>query len=164
MTVDYEAILLEHYRTLIRDVGPRDSYPKSHWEGCERVGRTSAVMPAETPAEWISCNTCLINGDYIRIVQCDPRLPGWPDTQCDICEYGNDHETWLRVKGVGEGVEKALRRHIDPDAEHPVTWADVGLVPFLDGPNPEFDNKSALDDYWAELQARIKMQQNRNEL
>ncbi len=109
-------------------------------------------MPSETPAEWISCNACLICRGYIRIVHCDPRVEGWPydDRQCDLCDQGWDCETWLRVKGVGEGVEKALRR-LDPEAYHPVTWADAGLVPFKDGTDPQFESKAALDDYFTEL-------------
>ena len=152
MTADYKGLLIKHYKLLIDQWGFRYDYPKSHWRGCGRAGKTSALMPSETPAEWISCNTCLIRRGYIRIVHCDPRVEGWPydDRQCVLCEQGQDHETWLRVKGVGEGVEKALR-HLDPEAEHPVTWADIGLVPFKDSPDPEFEDKAALDDYCVKL-------------
>ena len=152
MATNYEDILVEHYRALIEQYGLRDHYSKTHWEGCERAGRTSASMPSETPAEWISCNTCLIGRGYIRIVDCDPHVEGWPydDRQCGVCGQGVDHETWLMVKGVGEGVERALRR-LDPEAEHPVTWADIGLVPFKDGPDPQFESKAALDDYCTKL-------------
>ena len=155
MTTDYEAILVEHYKTLKEHRPGMWDYPRSHWEGCERVGRTSAIMPSDTPAFWISCNSCLINAGYIRIAGCDPRLAGWPAPLCEMCKQGIDHETWLRVKGVGEGVERAIRR-IDPEGNHPVTWADVGLVPFLNYPNPEFDDKAALDDYWAKLKATLE--------
>ena len=150
--MDHKAMLIEHYRVLIEQYGPRFHYPKSHWQGCERTGRSSAIMPSDTPAEWISCNTCLRVRGYIRVVHCDPRIEGWPyqDRQCDLCHQGWDCETWLRVKGVGEGVEKAIRC-LDPKAEHPVTWADSGLVPFKDGPDPQFDDKVALDDYCAKL-------------
>ena len=51
---------------------------------------------------------------------------------------------------MGTGVEKAIRR-LDPEAEHPVTWADIGLVPFKEGPDPEFDDKGSLDAYCAKL-------------
>ena len=158
MATDYEGMLVERYRALIEQHGMPGQgvvgYRKSHWDGCDRSGRSSCIMPTETPAKWISCNTCLINRGYIRIVQCDPRLEGWPSAECGLCEQGVDHETWLMVKGVGEGVEQALRHHIDPDAEHPVTWADVGCVPFMDAPNPTFGDKAELDTYWACLQAR----------
>ena len=110
-------------------------------------------MSAATPAEWISCNTCLIDRGYIRIVHCDPRVEGWPyaGRQCARCDYGGwDCETWLRVKGVGEGVGKALRR-LDSESVHPVTWADIGLVPFKDGTDPQFESKAALDDYCTKL-------------
>ena len=145
-----ESTLTEHYRALIQRAGLRDSYPKSHWSGCNWARQTSALLPSDAPAELISCNTCLMRRGYIRIVLCDPRLEGWPWTDCDLCESGVDHDTWLRVKGVGKGVERILRR-LDPDAEHPVTWADVDLVPFKEDPAPEFENKPALDKYCAEL-------------
>ena len=148
---DYKAMLVAQYRPLLERYGRLPALlPKSHWEGCEKVGKTSAVMPYDTPAEWISCNSCLIGRGYIRIVHCDPRLPGWPDATCEKCEYGLDHENWLRVKGVGESVEQALRC-LDAAISHPVTWGDTGLVPFMDEPIPPFDDKVALDAYCDEL-------------
>ena len=152
VTTDYEAILIEQCRLRFEQYGPQGDYsmmPKSHWRGCGWAGRTSVLMPPETPAELISCDACLLGRGYIRIVHCNPQVEGWPydDRKCENCDYGGiDCETWLRVKGIGEGVEKALRR-LDPKAIHPVTWTDIGLVPFKDGPDPLFDDKAALDDY-----------------
>ena len=151
--MDYEAILVEQYRAVMERYGQQAIYSRSHWEGCCRAGTTSAMMPSEAPAEWISCNACLIRRGYIRIVHCDPRIEGWPrnDRRCEKCDYGGiDCETWLRVKDVGTGVGRAIRR-LDPEAEHFVTWADIGFVPFKEGPDPEFDDKASLDAYCAKL-------------
>ena len=81
---------------------------------------------------------------YIRIVPCDPRLVGWPYERrnCEKCDYGLDCETWLRVRGIGEGVEEVLTL-FDKDAYHAVTWNDTGLVPFSND-DMLFSSKSEL--------------------
>ena len=65
-------------------------------------------------------------------VRCNPNRPDWlsPDDDCELCAYGWDCQTWLRVSGAGEAVEAVLRT-VWPEADHPVTWGDTGLVPFL---------------------------------
>ena len=66
--------------------------------------------------------------------------------ECEICDYGLGHETWLRVRGVGEDVQKVLEQ-LNADAYHPVTWAETGLVPFHEG-DIFFASKEALAQYY----------------
>ena len=42
-------------------------------------------------------------------------------------------------------MENVLRS-MDPEAEHPVTWAETGLIPFYTG-DFFFSDKSALDKF-----------------
>ena len=83
-------------------------------------------LPAEAPADFISCDTCLISKWYIHILPCNPREVGWPHRwrRCSKCEYGLDCETWVRVKSVGERVSDAIGVY------HPVTWPTSDLSPF----------------------------------
>ena len=106
-------------------------------------------LPAEAPADFISCNTCLIRKWYIHILPCNPREVGWPHRwrRCSKCEYGLDCETWVRVKSVGERVSDAIGVY------HPVTWADIGLVPFQNG-DLFFPDKLSLDYFISSLSER----------
>ena len=145
-TTDFDQILFEQYRDKI---GVRDyDYPKSHWQGCQwvRNSERQIVMPTDTPARLISCNTCLIEREYIRIVPCDPHMDGWltAERECSLCEH-TDHETWLKVRTNGIDVEKVLKR-LDPNAYHPVTWMETGLIPFTD---PDVD---ARDNHFHSLE------------
>jgi len=76
---------------------------------------------------------------------------GWPYERrnCEKCDYGLDCETWLRVRGIGEGVEKVLKS-IDENAYQAVTWNDTGLVPFANG-DMLFSSKSELDRFVLDL-------------
>ena len=125
--------------------------PKSHWLDCDWANGTNPVkLFSNAPAHYISCNACLRRRGYIRIVGCDPRLVGWPyERNCELCEQGWDCETWLRVRGIGEGVGKVLKL-FDEDAYHPVTWGDTGLVPFHNG-DIFFSSKSELDRFVLDL-------------
>ena len=68
---------------------------------------------------------------------------------------GNDCETWLRVREAGLDVERILKR-LDPDAYHPVTWVETGLVPGREpDSNPLFDSKEDLDRYCDDLLSRF---------
>ena len=125
-----------------------DFAPKSHWLDCNWAnGQNPVKLFSNAPAHYISCNACLRRRGYIRIVPCDPRLVGWPYERrnCGKCDYGLDCETWLRVRGIGEGVEKVLKL-FDEDAYHAVTWDDTGLVPFSNG-SIFFSSKSELDRF-----------------
>ena len=150
--MDYEEVLLDQYR---RKVGVKDyhEYPKSHWPGCNWANPDRPIeLPADCPARLISCNACLRRHRYIRVLNCNPRVKGWPypDRECPQCDYGNDCETWLQVRGIGADVERVLRR-FDPDASHSVTWMDTGLLPFheqgTDTDNLFFDSLVDLDRY-----------------
>ena len=147
------------YRSRVESLGLRwyPEYPKSHWPGCDWGNNNPArrvELPADAPADFISCNACLIRERYIRILPCNPREPGWPHwwCQCSKCGYGLDCETWARVRGAGRQVEAALRQ-FDPDACHPVTWAETGLIPFHEG-DLFFPDKAALDKFMATLAER----------
>ena len=147
----YEELLLSQYRD---KVGVREdsNYPKSHWPECDYGNIESPrriVMPGTTPARLISCNACLRRRNYIRLVHCDPRVDGWPydNRTCGLCETGNDCETWLRVRDAGADVETVLHT-LDPDADHPVTWIETGLVLGQDADSvPLFNSKEDLDRY-----------------
>ena len=80
-----------------------------------------------------------------------PRLVGWPYERrnCEKCDYGLDCETWLRVRRIGEGVEKVLKL-FDEDVYHAVTWNDTGLVPFSNG-DMLFSSKSELNRFVLDL-------------
>ena len=157
--MDFDDCLTKQYRTKIgvREYG---EYPKSHWPACEWRNpdlSRAVIMPSEAPVRLISCNACLRRLGYIKIVHCNPRVEGWPfpDRKCEMCDYGGvDCETWLRVRDAGKDVEANLRR-FDPNASHPVTWMETGLIPFHE-PNTStddlyFDSKDALDDYCENL-------------
>ena len=133
---------------LYRDHGGHGNghYPKSHWPNCRWAPDSRIVLSGGAPAGLISCNACLRHRRYIRVVSCNPRLAGWPMAECEICDYGLDHETWLRVRGVGEDVQKVLEQ-LNADAYHPVTWAETGLVPFHEG-DIFFASKEALAQYY----------------
>ena len=126
-----------------------DFAPKSHWLDCDWSPSQDPVkLFSNAPARYITCNACLRRRGYIRIVHCDPRLVGWPYERrnCEKCNYGGiDCETWLRVRGIGEGVEQVLKL-FDEEAYQAVTWGDTGFVPFK---NDEifFSSKSELDRY-----------------
>ena len=152
--MDFEGLLLEQYRDY--EKGFFD-YPKSHWPDCE-WGRI--VMPSDTPVRLISCNSCLIRRNYIRFVHCDPNVEGWPSDgrDCGNCEMENDCETWLRVREAGLDVERILKR-LDPDAYHPVTRVETGLVPGREpDSNPLFDSKEDLDRYCDDLLSRFPVE------
>ena len=120
--MDFEGLLLRLYRD---KVGVSESYPKSHWPECGSAERgVPIVMPDDRYA--LSHAVCLRGRDYIRVVHCNPKVEGWPhnDRKC-ACDYGNDCETWLRVRDAGQGVEQVLRR-FDARAYHPVTWVQAG--------------------------------------
>ena len=125
--------------------------PKSHWMDCDWArSRAPVLLFSSAPSDYISCNACLRRRGYIRIIPCDLRLKGWPNLQnCEKCDYGLDCETWLRVRGIGQGVEKVLRL-LDPDAFHPVTWEDAGLVPFSNG-DIYFSSKEELQRYTLDI-------------
>ena len=126
--------------------------PKSHWLDCDWArGRNPVRLFSNAPAYYISCNACLRRRGYIRVIPCDPRLIGWPYERrnCEKCDYGLDCETWLRVKGIGEGVEKVLKL-LDNEAYHPVAWEDAGLVPFSNG-DIFFSCKEDLDKFVLDL-------------
>ena len=148
---DWVHNLRQQYQTKIGD--PENlGYPKSHWEGCEWGSRNPArriELPPRAPASLISCNACLQREGYIRILPCNPRMIGWPHswTKCDKCEYGLDCDTWARVRGVGEDVAVAMGSY------HPVTWADIGLVPFHSG-DLYFPDKHSLDYFIESLAER----------
>ena len=156
---DYEAMLQEQYRKYRGGRNyPSDYYPKSHWVGCE-WSRGPIVLPSGAPARLISCNGCLRRSGHIRVAYCNPRLAGWPNPEpsCPQCDYGNDCETWLRVASAGADVEKVLQM-LDPEAIHPVTWMETGLIPFHE-PGTEtgdmfFEDKESLDQYCDNLLAR----------
>lgn len=131
---NYESLLLKAYQQKYGPQEPVYGFSKSHWPGCVYVADVTApvVMPDSTPHSLISCNVCLFRKQYMIAVRCNPTRPDWlsPERECGLCAYGWDCQTWLRVSGTGEGVETVLRT-VWPDAEHPVTWGDTGLVPFL---------------------------------
>ena len=134
MLTNYERLLLKAYQ---KKYGPQESlfgFSKSHWPDCAYAANATApiMMPDSTPHPLISCNGCLFRKQYMIAVRCNPNRPDWlsPDDDCELCAYGWDCQTWLRVSGAGEAVEVVLRTAW-PDADHPVTWADAGLVPFL---------------------------------
>ncbi len=136
------------------DLTPRfsDQYPKSHWEGCDWGNRVT--LPEEAPAEYISCNACLRRQGYIVVLPCNPLVVGWPHAwrKCDLCDYGGvDCETWARVRGCGEAVETVLAT-IDPSIIHPVTWDDLGLVPF--GNSLFLPTKAEMDRFMADLEGK----------
>ena len=143
--------LKQQYEKNMRDrPGSIWDYSKSHWIGCDwgsGYAERRIELPTNAPAEFISCNACLIREGHIRILPCNPRVIGWPHEtrQCEKRDYGLDCETWARVRGAGELVEDVLRS-IDAEAQHPVTWAETGLVPFYNG-DFFFSDKSALDDF-----------------
>lgn len=150
---DWLKELQQQYETKIGEPGS-GGYPKSHWLGCDRGSsdpNRRIELPAYAPADFISCNACLIREGYIRILPCDPREIGWPHRwrKCDKCDYGLDCGTWARVRGAGEQVEIALRQ-FDPAAYHPVTWAETGLIPFYNG-GVFFPSKVALDRFMSDL-------------
>ena len=124
-----------------------DFPPKSHWMDCDWANSKEPILLfSNAPAQYISCNACLHRRGYIRIIPCNPRLTGWPYRQnCDKCDYGLDCETWLRVRGIGQGVQKVLQI-LDPKSFHPVTWEDAGLVPFSNG-DIYFSSKEELQRY-----------------
>lgn len=138
---NYERLLLKAYQKKYGPQEPIYSFSKSHWPGCEyAVGATaSIVMPDSTPHPLISCNGCLFRKQYMIAVRCNPNRPDWlsPENSCELCAYGWDCQTWLRVSGAGEAVEYVLRT-VWPDPEHPVTWGDTGLVPFLSQEQNDF--------------------------
>ena len=131
---NYERLLLKAYQKKYGPQEPIYSFSKSHWPGCAYVAGATApiVMPDSTPHPLISCNRCLFRKQYMIAVRCNPNRPDWlsPENNCELCAYGWDCQTWLRVNGAGESVEAVLRA-LWPEAEHPVTWGDTGLVPFL---------------------------------
>ena len=143
--------LQEQYQAKIGDPG-LFGFPKSHWLGCDRGSKNPdrrIELPLDAPADFVSCNSCLIREGYIRILPCNPREVGWPHQwcRCDKCEYGLDCETWCRVRGIGEKVALAT------DSHHLVTWADAGLVPFHKG-DLFFPDKRSLDYFMASLAER----------
>jgi hypothetical protein len=149
---DWMKELQQQYEAKIGEPSIGWGYPKSHWTGCDRGSSNPdrrVELPNDAPADFISCNACLIRGGYICILPCNPREVGWPHSwcRCDKCEYGLDCETWARVRGIGEQVQLAL------NACHPVTWADTGLVPFHNG-DLFFPDKVALDNFMASLTER----------
>ena len=134
MLTNYERLLLKAYQ---KKYGPQESlfgFSKSHWPDCAYVANATApiMMPDSTPHPLISCNGCLFRKQYMIAVRCNPNRSDWlsPDDDCELCAYGWDCQTWLRVSGAGEAVEAVLRT-VWPEADHPVTWGDTGLVPFL---------------------------------
>ena len=140
------------YWSKIGEQEPSPGYPKSHWVGCDRGSKNPdrrVELPIDAPADFISCNSCLIREGYIRILPCNPREVGWPHAwcRCDKCEYGLDCETWARVRGAGEKVAVAL------GVLHPVTWVDIRLVPFHEG-DLWFPDKQSLDYFMASLADR----------
>ena len=155
---DWFQQLKQQYETKIGNPGIWD-YPKSHWLGCS-YGSSDPdrriELPAEAPAEFISCNACLIREEYFRILPCNPRKIGWPHVwaKCGICDYGGiDHETWARVRGAGSQVVVVLRQ-IDHDAYHPVTWLETGLIPFCGDGDLFFPTKADLDRFMSDLAER----------
>lgn len=131
---NYERVLLQLYLRKYKGDEPMMGFSKSHYPGCEWVTerqRMPIIMPDSTPPSLISCNACLFRKRYMISVVCNPLKEGWPNEhECDLCDYGWDCETWIRVEGAGELVEQVLQIRW-PDAEHPVTWRDLGLVPFV---------------------------------
>lgn len=157
--MDHFAELQRQYKAKYGDSGTSwEDFSKSHWEGCEwgNSGNLKIELSDDAPVEFISCNACLRRKGYIRVLMCNPRVKGWPDDDrdCPDCDYGLDCETWVRVRGVGEEVERVLQS-LFPDAYHPVTWLDAGVVPFkeqgTDTGDLFFDSKEALDTYLADL-------------
>jgi hypothetical protein len=131
---NYKRLLLKAYQ---KKYGPQESlfrFSKSHWPDCAYAANATApiMMPDSTPHPLISCNGCLFRKQYMIAVRCNPNRPDWlsPDNDCELCAYGWDCQTWLRVSGAGEAVE-AILQTVWPEADHPVTWGDTGLVPFL---------------------------------
>lgn len=142
----WEQSLYDQYKT--KDL----SLPaKSHWKDCDwATSKAPVLLFSDAPPYYISCNACLRRRGYIRIIPCNPRLTGWPHRQdCENCDYGLDCETWLRVKGIGEGAEEVLRL-LDPGAFHPVTWEDADMVPFSNG-DIYFSSKDELQRYTLDL-------------
>ena len=132
---------------------------KSHWRDCDWArGQNPVMLPSDAPPEYISCNACLRRRGYIRVIYCDPHLTGWPYKwrNCDKCEYGLDCQTWLRVRGIGGNVVKVLQL-LDPDATHPVTWSDIGMVPFQN-PDIFFQSKNELDRFALDLYTKYGIQ------
>ena len=131
---NYERLLLKAYQQKYSSQESLCEFSKSHWPDCGYVvdATVPIVMPDSTPHPLISCNGCLFRKQYMIVVRCNPNRPDWlsPENDCELCAYGWDCQTWLRVSGAGEAVEAVLRAAW-PDAEHPVTWGDTGLVPFL---------------------------------
>ena len=131
---NYERLLLKAYQQKYSSQEPLYGFAKSHWPDCAYVvdATSPIVMPDSTPHLLISCNGCLFRKQYMIAVRCNPNRPDWlsPDNDCELCAYGWDCQTWLRVSGAGEAVEAVLRTAW-PAAGHPVRWGDTGLVPFL---------------------------------
>ena len=131
---NYELLLLRKYQQKYGLREPGHGFSKSHWPDCSYVADAAVaiVMPGSTPYSLISCNGCLFRKQYMIAVRCNPNRADWlsPDNDCELCAYGWECQTWLRVSGAGEAVEAVLRTAWR-DAEHPVTWGNTGLVPFL---------------------------------
>ena len=131
---NYERLLLKTYQQKCCSQEPWYGFSKSHWPNCAYAPDVTAsiVMPDSMPHPLISCNGRLFRKQYMIAVRCNPNRPDWlsPENDCELCAYGWDCQTWLRVSGAGEAVE-AILRMVWPDAEHPVTWGDTGLAPFL---------------------------------
>lgn len=164
--MEFDQRLFEEYRDKI-GVREDGDYPKSHWPDCtwgNPDSKSRIVLPIEAPARLVSCNACLRRHGYIRVVVCNPRFKGWPSVESvhteftrkgepAVCEF-TDCETWLRVKDVGQGVEQVLQR-LDPNAWHPVTWIDTGILPFHElGTETDdlyFETKEELEQYCKRL-------------
>lgn len=134
MLTNYEWLLLKEYQRKYGTHEPVLGFSKSHWPGCAYAAGAAApiVMPDSTSHALISCNGCLFRKQYMIAVRCNPNRPDWlsPENEYELCAYGWDCQTWMCVSGAGEAVEAVLRT-VWPEAEHPVTWGDAGLVPFL---------------------------------
>ena len=110
---NYERVLLQLYLRKYKGDEPMMGFSKSHYPGCEWVTerqRMPIIMPDSTPPSLISCNACLFRKRYMISVVCNPLKEGWPNEhECDLCDYGWDCETWIRVEGLVSWLSRCFK-------------------------------------------------------
>ncbi len=125
--MNYKKLLLNLYKNKYKNRNNITIFSKSHWPHCEYALKSNRpiVMPENTPCQFISCNVCLFNKNYMIVVQCDPYRNDWlsPNKDCQYCYYNIEHRTWMRVSGAGESVEPTLRL-MWSYASHPIVYVD----------------------------------------
>ena len=125
--MNHKKILSNLYANKYKNKSNIIKFSKSHWPNCEYALKANnpIVMPENTPCQFISCNICLFNKNYMIVVKCNPYRSDWLslNKDCQYCEDDIEHKTWLRVSGAGEYVEPILRS-IWSYASHPIVYVD----------------------------------------